>query len=241
MEMTINLTETSLLEEFVGAAKIFEALNSDIRRHTDEFRKQIESEICNHNFGGNLRSTLIGIAAGYKKKIDAVKTQAEYDELFLNLYTVSCLANVIVGNMHFYRSQLEYHLERMTQTGYPICPCCGKELSDEFLDSQRQDCDEHEELERFYKVFFKCREIERERLKKIGRENGFNLASWDKDLKSRGSQGRVEEIEGEPCKIDKVLKEQESREKTTGERTREWIAAKKAAGFQFVRRGENED
>ena len=239
MAMKINLTRMSLLEEFIGAAKIFEALNHDLNRHTDWFRKQIESEIVNHNFDGDLRAALIGIKAGYKKKIDAVETQAEYDELFLNLFDVSCFANVIAGNMRLYSKQLENHIERMTQSGSQICPCCGKALSDEFLDRQRQDCDEHEELERFYNKFFEHRETERERLRKIGISKKFDLTSWGKDLKSYGSQARVEEIEGEPCEVDKVLKELMPREKAAGERAREWVAAKKAAGFQFVRRGEN--
>lgn len=213
------------------------AIQQDEKRHKATFRQKIEYVEIN-KVGGDWHKLQFSLSDDYRNKIAAVKTQEEYDALFLNIYDVACLASVISKDMCYYCEILDYHLEKIRVSDY-ICPCCGREVTLEDTDKLLIDYDDRKFLEDFYNEFYKNRHKDLERLRQLGAQKHFDLCNWQKGLKQTiGALARVEEIEGETSAVSQVMAERQAnaekeRKRSAIEMAREWIGRKRAAGFKF--------
>lgn len=226
-----------ILEEFMEDARMLEALQQDDKKHKATFRKTLEIDYLN-KAGVNWDRLLFMVDDEHKKQIDAVKTQDNFDKLYKKFYDLSCLALVIMGDMRHCCAILDYHIEKITYSNY-ICPCCGKAIGDDDLDKIRIDYDDHKLLENFYCEFYEQCQKHLARLKKIGREQKFDLCSWQKDIESLGARQRVEELEGESTRVSETFKDRDDRKAAENQRTaveiaREFIKRKRAEGFKFA-------
>ena len=232
------LMRPPLIEEFMEDARMLWAIQQDEKKHKATFRQKLRLDL-NHKAGGDWRRLQFVLDDAYKKQIDDVKTQEDYDALFLNIYDVACLASVISKDMCYYCEILDYHLEKIRVSDY-ICPCCGREVTLEDTDKLRIDYDDHKLLEDFYNEFYENRHKDLERLRKLGEQNHFDLCHWQKGLNQTiGSVARVEDIEGEPTEVSQLRKEQQAqaekeRKRSAVELAQEFIRRKRAEGFKFA-------
>ena len=226
------------IEEFMEDARMLAAIQQDEKKHKATFRQKIEYIEIN-KVGGDWHKLQFRLSDDYSNKIAAVKTQEEYDALFLDIYDVACLSSVIADDMRHSCAILDYHLDQIKYADY-VCPCCGREVTLEDTDKLLIDYDDRKFLEDFYNEFYKNRHKDLERLRKLGAQKHFDLCNWQKDLKqAAGSSARVEDIEGETSEVSQVMAERQAnaekeRKRSAVEMAREWIGRKRAEGFKFA-------
>lgn len=222
------------LEEFLEDAHILTAIEKDNGRHIRELRMSLEPDI-NRVAGGDWAFMLDKIFNYQHKKINAVKNQQEYNDLYKELYDAGCLAIVISGNLRLRCEIIRHRIEQITyDTQFSVCPCCGKEIDEDFINGLREDANNSQQLIFFYEGLYKGCMDAREKMKQLATKMGFNLYTWQKEFcKVIGALARVETIEGKPSEVQQVKKQQaklaESYKGCSMESVaREWLARKRA-------------
>jgi len=222
--LTINLYNKPTFADFFENTRLLSAINNDFVKHKRALRMHLES-LANQYADGDLDNFFNMTDKIYAKKISEVKTQEEYDALFNGLYDEACIASVIATDIRTYCAIVEYYIDKIKYHESVICPCCGREMDEEVLNTWQADLEEHKRLAIFYKDFYEARHKNLATMRQLAEEKGFDPLNWQKDLKQTfGTLARVEEIEGEPSEVSQVL--DDLRAKAATEETR--VAVKTA-------------
>ena len=192
MAMTINLSREYPFVAYPGIAL---AYDRQIERRTKMLRYRLES-LTSEKCEGNLAQTLMGIDAGYAKKVNAVDTQEKYDEVYGNLYDIGCLSFVITEDLKFYVTQAWKYIKSIRENGNR-CPCCYKEMEEEYILGLEKDAKEQEEKEKFYDLVCRCTMKYQAALRKKAEAKGYDRNNWHGAEKLMGSLEVVEKLEGE--------------------------------------------
>lgn len=204
------------LQESMADFEHRQKLRADGGKYIGLFRYQLESAIDNIG-GGSWEKLLDTLDEGYRKRIYEIKNQEDFDFVYRQIFDVEDTASIVADNQLQLKGNIEYQISQIEFTNF-FCPCCGKELDDEFVDKLRHEVDNCERLAWFYDSFKTRRKADREKLKKIAEEKEFSLDSWCPmylKLHPTSRHQRVEE------NVKKMSME---------EQTRIWIAKKKAEG-----------
>ncbi|MBQ9486813.1 MAG: hypothetical protein IJU91_03290 [Selenomonadaceae bacterium] len=217
------------MEEFYEDANILAAISSDLNNYEIFFRNALESFI-NHCFFGDCQKCLMATDEVCKRKIQAVKTQKDYDALFKQLYDNACITMVISNELRRYCGTVERRIES-AKHNYEICPCCGKVIDEEAIKNWQTDLNERKSLEEFYSQFCDICHKHLGQLRKFGAKNNFDLQSWQEGLNQTiGSVARVEDIVGKPSELNQILEKKEvqakEEQRIAVEMAKNWLAGR---------------
>lgn len=229
--LTINLYNKPTFAEFLENARLLSAINNDFAKHKRALRMHLES-FANQYADGDLGKFFDIADKIYAHKISDVTTQEEYDALFNGLYDEACIASVIATDIRTYCAIVEYYIDQIKYHESVICPCCGREMDEEVLNTWQADLDEHRHLEFFYNEFYKARRKNLATMRQLAENKKFDPLNWQKDLKQTlGTLARVEEIEDEPSEVSQVLddlraKAAEEEKRVAIQAAEEWLAGR---------------
>ncbi len=216
--MTVDLCDKPFIEELLEKAHLQAAIKEDAAKHKRATRMIIESDYINHMAGGNWHKLLEMFSVGSQKRMTEIENQEQYDVIFKDFYDLCCIANTFIDDMRIYCKLVDDRIKEIITCEF-VCPCCGREINDEFVDNLRRDRDYREDLVNFYTDFRELLYLKLKALRQLAKEKKYDQRNWQKDLKpTMGSRARVEEIEGEKTAVQKALEKN---------------AARRKAGFKF--------
>ena len=237
--MIINLLDAPIVQEFDAMRDLRNTLKVDDKHYKNNFRLMLE-QLNNQQENDDFEAVLLQSDTLYKNLIDSVKTQDDYNDAYKKVFDVKAVAFILQFDMKTYAEMTEYYIKRIEQSNF-FCPICGKELGDEYVDSLRQDADEHRKLEWFYGEYCQRRMKDCKRLRDIAQKKNFDILAWQigiadgKPISMRQYISSKDNYHSEFEEIQRNrFEEIEKTEKRTAEEMAlEWLRQKKAAGFKF--------